>query len=404
MRIHRRQLIATASLSILLALSGTVSLLRADTGSCGGANITIPFTDVAGSPFFCQIAEAYFTGQTSGTSATTFSPAGTVDRGQMVAFLTRTLDKALNRGSQRTISNRFWTPKTISDSAVVSVGNAPSSVQSDGEDLWVANQTAGTVTRVRASDMKVLGTWTGASAARGVLVAKGKVYIAGGGIPGKLYSLDPTQAPGAITLEASSLGHFPTGIAFDGRHIWTANGVSNGDGISIIDTTGNAIGLVTTITNNLVLPRAIVFDGSSIWVTDIGDGTLKKLNSGGGVAQTIPVGSFPESLAFDGMNLWVANHFSDSVTVVRASNGAVLATLTGNGLNRPQGVAFDGERILVTNANGESVSLFKATDLTALGSFPLGAGVQVPATPFAACSDGRYFYFTLRSADQLARF
>ena len=36
-----------------------------------------------------------------------------------------------------------------------------------------------------------------------------------------------------------------------------------------------------------------------------------------------------------------------SVSVVRASNGAVLATLTGNGLSNPMVAAFDGQRVLV---------------------------------------------------------
>ncbi len=47
----------------------------ADTGTCGGAMVTLPFTDVAGNIFFCQIAEAYFSGLTNGTTPTTYSPS-----------------------------------------------------------------------------------------------------------------------------------------------------------------------------------------------------------------------------------------------------------------------------------------------------------------------------------------
>jgi hypothetical protein len=87
---------------------------------------------------------------------------------------------------------------------------------------------------------------------------------------------------------------------------------------------------------------------------------------------------------------------------MRASNGAVLATLTGNGLAQPLNAAFGGQRILVTNslAGADSVSLWKAADLTVIGSFGTGAGTQ----PFGACSDGISFWITLTDDGQLARF
>jgi len=75
--------------------------LEADTGTCGGATITLPFTDVAASNiFFCSIAEAFFSGLTNGTSATTYSPDDPVSRQQMAAFTTRTLDQSLKRGQR----------------------------------------------------------------------------------------------------------------------------------------------------------------------------------------------------------------------------------------------------------------------------------------------------------------
>jgi hypothetical protein len=77
-------------------------------------------------------------------------------------------------------------------------------VQSDGMDLWVANGTSNTVSRVRGSDGTLLGTWTGATNPNGVLCAMGKGFIAGGTSPGKLYQIDPTQTPSAVTTLTSS--------------------------------------------------------------------------------------------------------------------------------------------------------------------------------------------------------
>src|SRR4030095_14450947 len=93
-------------LSLLIALAVTLTTastrIQADTGTCGGASVTLPFTDVPGtSTFFCSIASAYYSGLTNGTTATTYSPSANVTRDQMAAFVTRTLGQSLKRGSRR---------------------------------------------------------------------------------------------------------------------------------------------------------------------------------------------------------------------------------------------------------------------------------------------------------------
>lgn len=60
----------------------------------------LPFTDLGSTAFCAQIAEAYFTGLSNGTSATTYSPSANVPREQMAAFVTRTLDQSLLRGTE----------------------------------------------------------------------------------------------------------------------------------------------------------------------------------------------------------------------------------------------------------------------------------------------------------------
>lgn len=116
--------------------------------------------------------------------------------------------------------------------------------------------------------------------------------------------------------------------------------------------------------------------------------------------QTVRVGSIPAYPIFDGTNIWVPNADSNSVSVVRASTGQVLATLAGKGLNDPGVAAFDGERILVTNADGHSVSLWKAADMSPLGFFDVGG------EPVGACSDGVNFWVTLNEVPygRLVRF
>lgn len=394
MNINRR-LRFRAALMITLTILVTIasSRLRADTGSCGGATTTLPFTDVpASNIFFCSIAEAYFSGLTNGTSPTTYSPANDVTREQMAAFITRTMDQSLRRGSRRAALKQWWTPASANDLGLTTVGAAPQEVESDGADLWVANFDSATVSRVRASDGKLLETWTGANQAVDVIVAKGRVFVTGDSNPGKLYQIDPSQTPGAVTTLTSSLGGFPIGMAFDGARIWTAN---SGGSVSIV--TLNPVN-VTTVTTGFSSPFGILYDGANMWVADRGDGKLKKLNANGAIIQTVTVGTQPRFPVFDGTNIWVPSENSNTVTVVRAATGTVVATLSGNGLSVPLTAAFDGERILVTNFLGASVSLWKATDLTPIGTISTGA------IPAGVCSDGLNFWITLSGPGKLARF
>jgi hypothetical protein len=387
---------ATLLISSMMSVTLLSTVVHADTGTCGGQMITLPFTDVPSSNvFFCSIAEAYFSALTNGTTPTTYSPAANVPRDQMSAFITRTLDQSLKRGSRRTALKQFWTPTSADGLGLTTVGSGPALVGSDGADLWVPNFNSDTVSRVRASDGKLLETWTGATSAAAVLAVKGLIFVTGETNPGSLYQIDPTQPFGPVTTLTSALGNSSLGLAFDGARIWITNVL--GPSVSIV--TLNPLS-VNTVTPGFTQPTGILYDGANMWVTDIGAGKLFKLDANGAIIQTVTVDNNPLNPVFDGTNIWVPNNGSNTVTVVRASTGAVIATLTGNGLGVPTTAAFDGERILVTNQAPPSVSLWKAADLTPLGSVSTGPNTG----PVGACSDGLNFWITLRDTGQLARF
>lgn len=395
-------------ITLMTSLTVLSTRLQADTGMCGLGATTLPFTDVpSANPFFCSIAAAHFSGLTAGTSATTYSPANNVTREQMAAFITRTMDQSLKRGSKRAVTEKWWIPQAASSLTLTNVGSNPQQIKFDGTDLWLANATSGTVMRIRPSDGKVLDTWTGATAAAGIVTAMGRIFITGQADPGSLYMIDPTQPAGSVTTLTGTLGNGTGGIAFNGLRIWTANSGSAGVQGSVSIVSLNPVS-VTTVSTGFIQPKGILYDGSNVWVTDQGGGTLLKLNSDGSIAQTVTVGTGPVFPVFDGTNIWVPNSNAASVTVVRVKDAQgnplptafVLATLTDNGLEQPITAAFDGERILVTNRFANRVSLWKATDLTPIGFVATGANTS----PTGACSDGLNFWITLQGTNKLARF
>ena len=363
-------------------------------GICG------PFTDVS-DPAFCPfVLEIFYLGLTTGTTPTTYDPASSVSRLQMAAFLSRSVDGVVRRVSRRAALQQFWTPQnglTLGLTTLPGTG----AIKSDGADLWVVDGGGfNTVSRVRGSDGKQLETWTGAGQASQVLVAMGRVFVTGY-FPGAsmLYRLDPGLPAGAVTTIATDLGSQSQGLTFDGTRIWTAN-LGLPASVSIVTPAASLPWPVTTVTTGFGAPVSTLYDGANVWVTDIMTGTLLKLNGSGAILQTVTLGGNPLSLAFDGANLWVATYLTNSVWVVRASTGAVLATLTGNGLSGPGGVSFDGQRVLVTDETAPGVSLWKAADLTPLGFSSTGAGTG----PTSSCRDGINFWVVLSGTSQLARF
>src|SRR5262249_55821788 len=183
-------------------------------------------------------------------------------------------------------------------------------------------------------------------------------------------------------------------LAFDGSRIWAANRNS----VSMI-TPGPSIPWdVVTVTAGFTILDNIIFDGTNVWVGDEA-GVLLRLDSNGAVIQSVPVGPAPAGLAFDGANIWVPLLKNDAVVVVRASDGSILSTLTGNGLHLPNAAAFDGQRVMVTNASG-TLSLWNASDLSLIGEVPTGPH----GNPLAVCSDGLNYWISMAGTNEIVRF
>src|SRR4029450_8638115 len=83
------------------------------------------------------------------------------------------------------------------------------------------------------------------------------------------------------------------------------------------------------------------------------------------VVGTFSAGGPAAGLAFDGENLWVANGASDSVTKLRASDGAIGQRVFLDRFAHPSAVVFDGANIW---AAGTSVFKVRASDGTILAN------------------------------------
>jgi hypothetical protein len=387
-------------LAFLAALAGAASGFVQD--QCG------PFTDV--SPAICPyVFEMYVLGITAGTSPTTYSPDAAVTRGQAAVFVSKGVNQAIARSSRRAALGQSWSGSYFNWTEGLGTTTLPESnlgpVVCDGSDVWVGGLTG--VYRVRASDGKLLDTWTGTAGS--LFAAMGRIFLTGSSsVPGAgaLFMIDPS-GPAGTAMEVASLPAGPRSLAFDGRNLWTASQESGS--VSIISPGFTTPWPVTTVTAGLQYPTDVVFDGQSIWVTDLGACALLRLDISGAVTQTVPVGS-PQCTVgrpvFDGSNLLVPA--GDALKVVHGNDGTLAATIpisTGAAL-----VAFDGERILVeSDAGGQNaprgLTLLRAADFATLRTEHFD-GIGGPSVNGMA-ADGVNFWLTFdrgNGTEVLARY
>jgi len=97
------------------------------------------------------------------------------------------------------------------------VGNAPLGIAFDGANMWIANLGGSSVTKLRASDGAVLGTFGTPPSPYGVAFDGADIWVTGAP---DMYELRASD--GAILGLFSPPRTNTTGVAFDGANIWVA--------------------------------------------------------------------------------------------------------------------------------------------------------------------------------------
>jgi YVTN family beta-propeller protein len=372
---------------------------------CGTSDYPFPFTDVGNViDVFCRgIHEAYVLGVTLGTTATTFGPDQDVTRSQMTTFLQRSVDQGLKRSNRRGALGQWWTPKTaqgLRRTALPGVGLA-SFCKADGERVWVTNGTNLLSVLASTGELQANIDFGAGVDVKGLVIANGGALYVAPTSQRLAFAMPKRDAPFHGDWGYQIVSYTPNAIAFDGDRVWTANYTASSITIRAL-VAGEPTGSSTEVTLGFGTPLDIIFDGSNMWIADPGFDQIIKLDANGAILQRVGVGADPAYMAYDGANIWVPNLAGNSVSVVRAATGAIVATLVtdaSNALSVPVQAAFDGERILVTNLGNDSVTLFRAADLSVIRNVPLPAG----SDPYGVCSDGINFFVTLRGTKQLLR-
>lgn len=212
------------------------------------------------------------------------------------------------------------------------VGSEPWDVVFDGENIWVANNSDATLTKLRASDGARLGDFPVVPDPWKLLFDGANIWVSSY----KGHKVMKLRARDGANLGEFPTCYYPTALAFDGSSIWV--GCPYDDHVVKLRASDGA--LLSKVQGYAV--SALAFDGVHVWALDL-SGALCRLRPSDGVrvGDCSPVArNYPSAdLVFDGVHIWSGT--SDGVHKVRASDGAVLRSFP----LRVQGLAFDGENI-----------------------------------------------------------
>ena len=103
----------------------------------------------------------------------------------------------------------------------IPIGGEPWALAFDGSNMWVTNIGNNTVTKIRAHDFAVLGTFPTQTGPRGITFDGANVWV--GNFDS--HSVTELRACDGSHLGTFATGAVPAGLAFDGINVWV--GVSN---------------------------------------------------------------------------------------------------------------------------------------------------------------------------------
>jgi YVTN family beta-propeller protein len=209
------------------------------------------------------------------------------------------------------------------------------------------------------------------------------------------------QGQGAVTPPGPKVATYPVGrspraLLFDGETVWVAN--TSSDTVARLSATacesspdpcGQALGTYAVDT----LPVALAFDGQTVWVASALNSTLTQVEraSGKALAQ-YHLKSVPSALMFVDGSLWTADSISSAISHI-GLDGTILSRYTLS--QHPTALTFDGQSLWTANQEDASLTIFDV----ATGS--VKRTISLEGQPTAVAFDGKRVWAALGDKDKV---
>ncbi len=197
-----------------------------------------------------------------------------------------------------------------------------------------------------------------------------------------------------------AVGDSPRAIVYDGKTMWVANGF--GDSLTQLQATGCAqsadpCGQSLNTYRVDTLPIGLAFDGRSLWTASAINLTLTQIDPQTGQA----VGQFylpnvPSSLIYAHGSLWTANQFANTVSKI-GTDGLLNGDYSVGENSGPLALVADRNSIWVANQKGRTLAQLDPE------TGAITATIQLDGEPDALAFDGVYLWAALGDKDEVVK-
>jgi YVTN family beta-propeller protein len=201
------------------------------------------------------------------------------------------------------------------------------------------------------------------------------LYLLGSILCGDVFAQNQTVTNGSVTAPIPFTG---AGCTFN----WTNDQPSIGLAVSGV---GNIASFTATNTGSTPVVATITVAPVSqfyAYIPNEQDNTVSVVNAvSGSIVATVPVGELPdaESVSPDGSTVYISNEASDNVSVISTATNTVIATIPIGFSAR--GIVVNHAGTMVYVADGRDVKVISTATNTVVGTLSSGAPVGITIDP-----------------------
>ncbi len=144
-----------------------------------------------------------------------------------------------------------------------------------------------------------------------------------------------------------------------------------------------SLAILDTMSPPINTPTDMAIIGDTMWYGNAyASHNLYKINLTTRTVDTLPTTNYAWAVEWDGTNLWTSSDGDGSIFKLNPSTGATISTSVAMGA-WIYGIAWDGNVLWCTSNNEQSVYRYNPATNTVLTTYPLGSGVSPAGLAFA---------------------